>query len=311
MTINELIAMEALDDLSVFLAVSDGEGFSSAARKLGITTAGASKSVLRLEQRLGTRLFTRTTRRVSLTDAGQRLHTSARPLVDSMHELLSGLADEKAGALTGNVRISLPVSYGHSVVVPLLARFAAEHPAIRLDIRLSDQVVNLIEDGIDLAVRIGDLPDSSLIATQVQRASWALCASPVYLAQHGTPRTLEDLKSHRCIGFVMPRTGRIHPWIFEWKGERVEFTPETSVNVNDVHANRAMGIAGAGLVFDLRFNLQEALRSGQLTELWSKRMAPGPAISVVAAQGRHQPRRVRMLREFLVDQLKQSSKNAI
>jgi LysR family transcriptional regulator, regulator for bpeEF and oprC len=296
--------MEALDDLSVFLAVADGEGFSAAARKLGVTTAGASKSVLRLEQRLGARLFTRTTRRVSLTDTGMRLHTSARPLVEAMHELLSGLADEQAGPLAGSVRISLPVSYGHSMVVPLLARFSAEHAELRLDIRLSDQVVNLVEDGIDIAVRIGDLPDSSLVATEVQRTTWVLCASPEYLAAHGTPRDMEDLKSHRCIGFVMPRSGRIHPWRFVWKGETVEFTPDTVLQVNDVHANRALGIAGAGLVFDLRFNVQDALRSGQLTELWPKRMASGPAISIVTAQGRHQPRRVRMLRDFLVHQLK-------
>jgi LysR family transcriptional regulator, regulator for bpeEF and oprC len=297
--------MEALDDLSVFLAVADSEGFSAAARKLGITTAGASKSVLRLEQRLGTRLFTRTTRRVSLTDAGMRLQTNARPLVDSMEELLSGLADEKTGPLTGTTRISLPLSYGHRVVVPLLAQFSKVHPGLRLDIRLSDHVVNLIEDNIDLALRIGDLPDSSLVATQVQRASWVLCASPEYLAKNGAPRDFEDLKSHRCIGFVMPRTGRIHPWRFELKREIVEFTPETQLQVNDVHANRALGVAGAGLVFDLRFNLQDALRSGQLTELWPKRMAPGPAISVVTALGKHQPRRVRLLREFLVDQLRQ------
>jgi LysR family transcriptional regulator, regulator for bpeEF and oprC len=300
--------MEALDDLSVFLAVADGEGFSQAARKLGITTAGASKSVLRLEQRLGVRLFTRTTRRVSLTDAGLRLHTQARPLVDSMQELLSGLADEQAGALVGNIRISLPVNYGQGVVVPILAEFAAQHPALHLDIRLTDQVVNLIEDNIDLAVRIGDLPDSSLIATQLQRASWVLCAAPNYLARYGVPKEIEDLKSHRCIGFVMPRTGRIHPWRFEQKGTVIEFTPEVALQVNDVQANRALGIAGAGMVFDLRFNVEDALRSGQLSEIWPKRMAPGPAISIVAAQGRHQPRRVRLLREFLVEKLKRATK---
>jgi LysR family transcriptional regulator, regulator for bpeEF and oprC len=300
--------MEALDDLTVFFTVAAAEGFSQAARKLGITTAGASKSVLRLEQRLGVRLFTRTTRRVSLTDAGLRLHTQARPLVDSMQELLSGLADEQAGALVGNIRISLPVNYGQSVVVPILAEFAAQHPTLHLDIRLTDQVVNLIEDNIDLTVRIGDLPDSSLIAIQLQRASWVLCAAPNYLARYGTPKEIEDLKSHRCIGFVMPRTGRIHPWRFEQKGKLIEFTPEVALQVNDVQANRALGIAGAGLVFDLRFNVEDALRSGQLSEIWPKRMAPGPAISIVAAQGRHLPRRVRLLREFLVEKLKRATK---
>ena len=106
----------------------------------------------------------------------------------------------------------------------------------------------------------------------------------------------------------MPGSGRIHPWRFEWQGVVQEITPETTLRVNDSHANCALGIAGAGLVFDLRFNLQDALRSGQLTELWPKRMAAGPAISVVTTQGKHQPRRIRMLIDFLVEQLKADGK---
>jgi LysR family transcriptional regulator, regulator for bpeEF and oprC len=303
-TINILEPMEALDDLSVFLAVADTGGFSAAARKLGITTAGASKSVMRLETRLSTRLFTRTTRKVNLTDAGLRLHTRSRPILEAMHELLGEMGELQAGQLTGAMRLSLPVLYGHSRVVPLLAAFQALHPAVQLDIRLSDRVVNLVEDGIDIALRIGDLPDSSWVASVVQRESWVMCASPSYIAQHGIPKDTQALAAHRCIGFVMPGSGRIHPWRF-MRGKQVEeITPATSINVNDVHANRALGIAGAGLIFDLRFGLEAALQSGELVEIWPERAAPGPAISILTVQGRHQSRRVKILREFLVGHLK-------
>jgi LysR family transcriptional regulator, regulator for bpeEF and oprC len=112
------------------------------------------------------------------------------------------------------------------------------------------------------------------------------------------------LAAHRCIGFVMPGSGRTHPWRFMQGKDIEEITPPTCITVNDVHANHALGIAGAGLIFDLRFGLEAALRRGDLVEIWPKRSAPGPAISVLTVQGRHQSRRVKILREFLVEQLK-------
>jgi LysR family transcriptional regulator, regulator for bpeEF and oprC len=176
------------------------------------------------------------------------------------------------------------------------ATFQELYPAAQqLDIQLRHCAVNLVEDGLDIAVRIGDLSDSSWLASVLRREPWVIYASPSYIAEHGIPKETQALAAHRCIGFVMPSSGRIHPWQFMQGNSIEEIAPATFITVNDVHANRALGIAGAGLTFDLRFGLEAALQRGDLVEAWPKRAAPGPAISMLTVQGRHQSRKLKII----------------
>lgn len=291
--------MDQISDLAAFRAVAETRSFSASARRLRLTTAGVSKAVIRLETRLGVRLFTRTTRRVVPTAEGEEFYVRACDVLDRLAE-----AEAEVGsgvrALAGEVRIAAPVLIGQQVLAPILADFRRSHPDIVLDVRLSDAFADLVGGGVDLALRFGELEDSGLVARRLASTRFVTCASPDYLARHGTPATADDLSGHPCVTYVVQGSGRPFPWRF---AGGVTFAPGRAVLVGDGGANRAFAITGSGLIQEIDVAVRPDLRSGALVEVLADQSASGPPLSLLQPAGRFVPRRVRAVADRLIAEL--------
>jgi LysR family transcriptional regulator, regulator for bpeEF and oprC len=291
--------MDQLNDLAVFVAVSEAGGFSAAAQRMGATTSGVSKSVGRFEERLGVRLFTRTTRRVALTQEGERLYQQVKNILELIKEAEEDVKDT-ATQLKGRVRIDLPVIFGQRFVLPLLVQFRQQNPAVDLDIRFNDDVTNLVDAGVDLALRFGALTDSGLKARVVGTTRHLTCAAPSYLMANGTPKSIHDLADHVCATYGMKGSRRAFKWRFDADGVQHSFEPRPTLSVDDGIAYRQLALSGLGLIQDLSFNFADDLQSGALVEVLNNHAADGPPISIVYPAGRHLPKRVRALIDYLV-----------
>lgn len=272
--------------------------FAAAARNLGLTASAVAKSVARLEEELGLRLFHRTTRKVSLTGDGNRLFSRCRRLLEEMEairEEAEGSRREPGGVL----RLNLPVIYGKKVVVPVLAELCRRHPALSLDLGFSDHRVDLIAEGLDALVRIGPLGDSRLLARRIGAQSLAVVASAGYVARHGAPRAPAALAGHGCIGFRIPATGRIRPWQFGDGRRPAVWQPPDRFVLDEGEAVVAAAAAGLGLAQVPTYMAEAELRGGQLVEVLAGYRPPALPISLVYPTARHVPLRLRVLIEAL------------
>jgi len=216
--------MHGLQALLAFSETAKRGGFAAAARELGTSPSTLAKSVGRLEASLGLRLFHRTTRQVSLTADGERLFRRCQRVLAELEELQSEAVGVRAAA-SGTQRIDMPIVYGRKVILPLLVRLVNAHPALELDARLSDAYIDLVKDGVDVAIRAGELEDSTLVARRFASQQLILVASPSYLRDHGKPGTLDALAAHRQILFRLPGRGRDRPRQFA-AGRLVEVLPQ-------------------------------------------------------------------------------------
>ena len=284
--------MQGLQQFAAFAETAKHGGFAAAARMLGTAPSTVAKAVARLEASLGIKLFHRTTRQVTLTPDGERLYERCQRVLTEVEDLQADAAGTRAVS-SGTVRISLPLFYGRRFVMPILGDLMQRHPDLRFDLRLSDQQVDLVSAGIDLAVRIGPLRDSSLIARRVDEQGLVLCASPAYLARHGTPRRIDDLRRHEAIVFRLPTSGRDRPWQFRQRGRAVEFVPEARIRISDTESLADALRQGLGICQLPRMLVHEDLARGGLVELLAGlRTAPMP-IQLVYPSGRLLPARVK------------------
>lgn len=254
--------------VELFCAVAEAGSFTAAARELGVTQGAVSRGVKALEESLGVTLFRRTTRAVELTDAGAVYFAQCRFALHVLEEAERSLSAEQAEP-AGLVRLSVPPTLGHTVVLPALAELAALHPLITLEVNVSNQNVDLVADRFDLAIRMGPLQDSTHRVRRLSDASIGVFASPRYLADHGAPTSLDALSAHRCVTFVRPSTGRPLPWIFRGEGgEPVEVAPPDTLRCSgDALGALTLARAGAGLVQSFHFLVRDDLDSGALTEV--------------------------------------------
>lgn len=289
-------------ELEIFCAVFETGSFTAAARRLGLTAAATSKSVLALEKRLGARLFERTTRHVRPTEAGEALHARVAPALAEIEDAEERVASAR-GAVRGRVRLDVPVAAGVHLLPGPLARFRLRHPEIELLLTSADGYTDLVAERVDVALRMDDLAPSGLVARTLGRTRLVTCASPDYLARRGTPRRVEELASHDCIAYVRQADGRPFAWRFQVGRSVREWTPPLRLCVNDGGANRGLAIAGAGVIQDLGFSLVDDLRAGRLVPILPRSAAPGPPLSLLYASGRHLPARVRVLLDFLAREL--------
>lgn len=293
-------SMQGLQQLSAFAATARHGGFAAAAREAGVAPSTLAKAVARLERTLGVRLFNRTTRQVRLTADGERLFERCQRVLAE----LAALQSEASGArsvVTGELRIATPVCYGKRFVLPRLARLREAHPELRFDVRLSDTYVDLLQQGIDLAVRIGALRDSALVARRVDTQNLLLCASPGYLARRGEPRRIEDLARHDAIVFRLPSTGRDRPWQFRQRGAAIEIQPSRALLVSETEALAEAARLGAGICQLPDNVVDRAIAAGELVELLhGARPAPMP-INLVYPSGRLLPARLRVVIDALRD----------
>jgi DNA-binding transcriptional LysR family regulator len=290
--------MYTLQPLLAFAETAKRGNFAAAARELGCTPSTLAKAVSRLEADLGVRLFHRTTRRVALTGDGERLFDRCRRVLDEL-ELLQEEASGTRQTPSGTLRIDMPVSLGRMVMLPLLARLACEYPALAIDARFSDAYADLVKDGIDVAIRTGQLRDSSLVARQLGSQELLLFAAPSYLKRAGRPRTLADLEGHSAVLFRVPSTGRERPWNFRAGGRNVNVLPKSHIRVDQGDALVQAAVQGMGLGQVPHYMLADELRSGALVEvLPSLRPLPMP-IWAVMPSARLIPQRVRALLDMM------------
>jgi DNA-binding transcriptional LysR family regulator len=284
--------MHTLQQLMAFAETAKHGTFAAAARQLGGAPSTLAKAVARLEAALGVKLFHRTTRQVTLTPDGERLFQRCQRVLAEVEDLQAEATGTRAD-LAGLLRVDLPITYGRRFVLPLLAELARRHPRLELDVRLNDGWADLVRDRIDLALRVGHLRDSTLVARRIDRQVLVLCASPAYLAERGTPKRVEDLSRHAAIRFRLPSSGRNRPWQFRQRGRAVELDPAAAVRFNDGEGLVEAARLGLGLCQVPDYMAADEIGRGELVEvLPACRPEPAP-ISVVVPSGRLLPARVR------------------
>jgi DNA-binding transcriptional LysR family regulator len=254
--------MDRLDEWRILVAVAGQRSFVKAARSLGRSPQTVTRAVAALEARLGTRLLHRTTRSVSLTGEGERQIERARRILAEIDLLESGM--DVAPSMSGKLSITAPVLFGHLHLLPVVIELLAKYPALQVRLLLLDRVVSLSEEGIDVAIRIGHLPDSSLKALHLGQVRWVLCASPAYLERAGVPRTLESLSRHECIAITATTPVAEH-WTFPSPGKRertVSMRPRLAVNTGQAAIDAAL--AGVGIVRALSYQVAPLVAAGKL-----------------------------------------------
>lgn len=288
---------------AMFAAVADAGSFAAAAAKLGVSPASVSKAVARLEASLSLTLFHRTTRRVALSTAGADLLADARAMVALAAAAVESAREER-GALAGPIRLTAPMSFGIRALGQPLAAFAAAHPDVTLDLTLSDDHCDIIANSHDLALRIAELPDSSLLSRTVAPVPMALAASPAYLAAHGTPRHPLDLGLHRVIGYGHRR--QVSPLRFTRPGENAVVTPGGPLFANNGDVMVPMLVAGQGLAALPEFIIAAELADGRLVRVLTDWSLPQLRLQIVMPPGRRRPARVNALVDHLLVRLKSS-----
>lgn len=292
-----------LGSLELLCLAAEAKSFTEAASLAGLTPAAVSRSIARLEARLGVQLFVRTTRQVRLTEFGQEYVAQCRQAL--------GLLSDAERALTcgqvvpaGRVRISLPTSFGHYRVLPLLPEFRRLYPEVKLDVHLSNRNVDFTAEDYDLAVRGREQADSGLIARKLEDAELVVVAAPAYLKRHGTPKTIADLAAHDCLQFVLPSSGQAIAWALRDRGRLVACPTQGGIRcLDDILGGVTLARGGAGLLQTFRFIVEDDLQRGSLREILKPFAGATRPFSLLYPANRHMPRRARVLIDFLVERL--------
>ncbi|HCN63460.1 MAG TPA: LysR family transcriptional regulator [Pseudomonas sp.] len=291
-----------LGSIELFCLAAETGSFTAAANLAGVTPAAVSRSVARLEERLGVRLFVRTTRQMRLTDSGRLYYQQCRQaltqLVDAEREV-TGQQSQPSGLL----RISVPTPYAHYRLLPKLPAFRRLFPDVQIDVHISNRNIDFADDGFDLAIRGKAPTDSGLIARTLEEAELVVVATPEYLREAGTPTSLEALAKHDCIQYQLPSSGRNLPWAFQRDGQWVEL--ETSGNcacLDDYLGAVTLVKHGAGLMQTYRFTVQQALERGELCEVLSAFGGARRPFILLYPHARHVPQRVRAFIDFITRQ---------
>lgn len=293
--------MDRLHLMSIFVAVAEAESFARAGRQLGMSPPAVTRAVSALEERLGVRLLTRTTRIVRTTEAGQRYLEDARRIIAEVDE-----ADEAAAGVNaeprGRLAITAPVLFGRMFVTPVVVEYLQRHPAVNVSALFLDRIVNLIEEGLDVGIRIGHLPDSSMKAIKVGQVRSVTCASPGYLKAHDLPRSPEDLHRHTLVSAsgVSPTP----EWKFSLEGKPygIRTRPRMTVTTNDAAIESAL--RGFGITRLLSYQIAPYLASGQLKIVLSEYELPPLPIHVIHREGRHSAAKVRTFVDMIVNHLR-------
>ena len=288
-----------LNHLAVFAAVAEHSGFSAAAAKLGIPKSSVSRSIAQLEAAMGVQLVHRTTRRVSLSTAGSALYERVGPLLTTLEESVRTVP-EREEEPSGDLRVTAAVDFGATILAEIVARFVARHPGVRVDVRLSNRLVDLVAEGFDVGLRISSkrLKDSSLVARNAGPISMQLFASPQYLARRGTPRTPRDLAGHDWVAYRGAEKVRL-----EGDGRPVEILTSGRIVCDEMFFVREAARSGAGIGWLPTFLVDAELASGALVRVLPRWNIVSGNLWIVWPGGRHLPRKVCAFRDFLLSAL--------
>jgi len=290
--------LDRLTGMQVFARVAALGSLSAAARALGMSQTMATKHIAAIEDRLGIKLLHRTTRRITLTESGRRYLDAAERIIADLEEAEAQASADRLEA-RGTLRVNVPVSFGIREIAPLLPEFARSHPLVTVDLGLNDRVVDLIEEGWDVTVRIGQLTDSTMVARKLAPCRTALCAAPSYLAERGTPRRVSDLRDHNCLGYTLSRTLGSERWSFGTDGA-VTVPVSGNLRVNNGDALVAAAVAGQGLIYQPTFLVSGEIRAGRLVSLALDHPAiEVPGVFALYPADRRPPAKVRAFIDFL------------
>ncbi|MFM0042916.1 LysR family transcriptional regulator [Paraburkholderia sediminicola] len=297
--------MDKLQAMTIFARVVEAQSFSKAAQTLSMPRSSVTTIIKSLEHHLGTTLLRRSTRTLSLTDAGNRYYASCRAILSDIQQAEGDLSED-AAAPRGRVRADMPGVIGRAIVLPRLREFEQRFPDIELVLGLSDRPADLIYDGIDCVIRSGELADSTLSARQLGQLVWLTCASPRYLKEHGEPETVSGLSTHRAINYISNATGRPLDWRFSVDGETLTMTMQSRFAVNETEAYLQCGLEGLGLIQLSEFVALPYLKTGRLKEILAHaRCSPVP-ISLVYPHGRHASGATRAFVDWVVEIFEQN-----
>jgi len=293
---------DQLTGVSVFVEAVEAGGFSAAAARLNLSRSAVGKTVARLEDRLGVRLFHRTTRSQSLTEDGQAFYERC---LRALEELRAGEAMLETGRreATGRLRVTMPVLFGRRCAAPILIRLAERHPGLELQLNFSDRITDLIEEGFDLAIRNGPLANGAgLMTRRISNQRMTVCAAPAYLAAKGTPRTIDDLKSHEAV--LYGRSDHLRSWLFPvGQGPAVAVMPRSRLRLDDLGAIADAVAAGFGLAWLPCWLIRDRVRSGELVRVLDDRPGLIFECHAVWPQAPHLPLRVRLAIDALAAEL--------
>ncbi len=278
--------------ISEFVAVAEKSSFTQGAKKLGLSTAQVSRQINALEQRLNSKLLYRTTRKVSLTHEGNLFYHRCRPLIEGLDEAQRAINDLQSQP-KGHIKMTAPVTYGEQVILPLVNDFLSEHPDITLEAYLTNKRIDLLEDGYDLAIRLGELADSTLIARKISQRQHHICASPDYLANHGEPLSLEDLTGHNCL------QGSVSRWRLMDAGKAIQYKVNGSLKYNSGTALLDAALKGHGIIQLPEFYVAPYLANQQLTELLPQMRTQAETIWVTYPHNRQLSPKIKHLISYL------------
>lgn len=295
--------VDKLNAMAVFVRVVERGSFSAVAREMQTSQPTISKVLRALESELGGKLIARSTRRLSLTDEGQRYYTECRQILAAVdaaeHSFQSGRE-----IIAGPLRIGSSVSFGRLQIAPRLPEFLRRHPEVQVDLQLSDQNQDLVSEGLDVTFRIGTLPDSSLIARHVGTTHRVTVASPDYLTQHGQPETPEALKGHNCLLFNLLNSQNL--WIYEKGAQRHEVRIKGNAQSNNSEAIREMVLGGLGIALSPVWLFSEDLKAGRVTAILQEYTAQSLPIQAVSPANRRQSARVKAFIDYMAQALKKA-----
>jgi len=291
--------MDRIDHLRIFLRVSACGSFAQAADQLNLPRATASLAIQQLERRLGAKLLHRTTRKVGLTPDGEALLARAAALVANMDELEHQFRPSP-GSIVGRIKVDVPSRIARRLIAPALPQFLDRHPQIQVDLGATDRNIDLVQEGVDCALRVGPLPSSSLVARPLGMFELINCASPAYLARHGTPETPHELARHWVVNYLSPTGGRYAPWEWVEKGEVCTLEPPSRASANNAETYITLALAGLGLIQIPAFDVADHLQAGELVAVMPQARPDPMAVNLVYPQ-RHMTLRMQVFADWIAE----------
>ncbi|OBU22507.1 LysR substrate-binding domain-containing protein [Photobacterium aquimaris] len=284
------------EGVTEFVAVAETESFTAASKRLGISTAQVSRQVSALENRLNTKLFYRTTRKVSLTEEGNVYYQHCRQVLDGLEDAERAISNLR-GKPQGLIKLTAPVTYGEKYIMPLVNDFMLQYPEVEVAIDMTNRQVDLVEGSFDLAIRLGRLTSSSMMAKRLTSRTMYVCASPAYLQKFGIPHSLSELRQHNCL------IGNYDHWRFQESGKEKSIRVSGTLNCNSGYGLRDAVIKGIGLAQLPDYYIDKDLESGAIVPILTNYQEPDEGIWAIYPHNRHLSPKVRMLVDYLAEQL--------
>jgi DNA-binding transcriptional LysR family regulator len=301
------VLADEITELRLFVAIVQAGNLSAASRALNASTAAMSRGLSNLESRLGVRLVTRTSRTFELTEEGRAFYERCERIIADIDEA-EAEASSQGTAVRGNLRIGAPMEIGRRLIGPLIARFSAAYPDTKIHLMLSDSGLDVIDDALDVALRVGLPPDTSVIAKKVLSTKRIVCASPEYFQRHGTPQTPHDLRMHNCIRLVRGRR-ILNEWVFQQNGEKFTVTVNGTLSTTSGEVVHDWVRSGSGIALKATWDLQGELRSGAIVQCLEDYWCDAIDLFAICTSRQNLPLRIRAFLDFIAQQLPEMVKS--